>query len=187
MLQTTMGDQHRLHKTYAPQKKVTTIMMMNKTEEKPTLDPSRKIHDHKHNIEIAAFIFQELQGMISMNETGCFLIASSQGNTAIMVMCNHDSNITNATPIKTTKWNALINGYNKLYNDLRKAEITPVILQLDNENSKEMIEEIKEDDLEYQIVPPGSHRTLSVERAIQMFKNHFISILWGTDDNFLAN
>lgn len=50
-----------------------------------------------------------------------------------------------------------------------------------------MIDAIKEDEMEYQIAPPGSHYTLPAEQAIQTFKNHFTSILWDTEDNFMVN
>ena len=127
MLQTTMGHQHRLQKNICSTKKVTTKMMMNKTEEKPTLDPPCKIYDHQHNVEITTLKFQELQGMISTNQTGQFPIISGQRNTTTMFMYDHNSNVINATPIKSTKWNTLINGYNKIYNNLRKVGIIPVM------------------------------------------------------------
>ena len=41
--------------------------------------------------------------------------------------------------------------------------------------------------MKYQLVPPGDHQTNPAERAIQTFKNHFTSILYGTDDDFPAN
>ena len=36
----------------------------------------------------------------------------------------------------------------------------------------------------YQLVPPHDHRRNIAEKAIQTFKNHFVSILCGTDENF---
>ncbi len=41
---------------------------------------------------------------------------------------------------------------------------------------------IKENDMDYKLVPLGQHRQNQAERAIQMFKTHFISILAGVDD-----
>ena len=51
----------------------------------------------------------------------------------------------------------------------------------------ELIEAIEEKQLQYQLAPPSNHRTLPVEQAIQSFKNHFISILYGVDDSYPAN
>jgi hypothetical protein len=55
---------------------------------------------------------------------------------------------------------------------------------LDNECSATMKECIKNNNMEYELVPPGQHRQNQVERAIQTFKLHFISILAGVDDKF---
>ena len=35
--------------------------------------------------------------------------------------------------------------------------------------------------MELEFVPPGTHRALKAERAIETWKYHFISILAGTD------
>ena len=58
---------------------------------------------------------------------------------------------------------------------------------MDNEASQQMIEAIKEKKMKYQIAPPGDHRTNPAERAVQTFKNHFTSVLFGADDKFPAN
>lgn len=58
---------------------------------------------------------------------------------------------------------------------------------MDNETNKELIKTMRDENLTYQIASPGDHRLLPVERAIQTFKNHFISILYGADRSFPAN
>jgi hypothetical protein len=73
-----------------------------------------------------------------------------------------------------------------MYEDLQKAGINPVLHQLDNETSEELIKEIENKGLKYQIASPGDHQLNHVERAIQTFKNHFIAILYGTDSGFPA-
>lgn len=55
-------------------KKLTTTIIMNKTEYKQTFDVPHKIHDHKNNVEIMTVKFQELQGMISTNQTSIKLL-----------------------------------------------------------------------------------------------------------------
>ena len=41
-----------------------------------------------------------------------------------------------------------------------------------------------QEDIKYQLVPPGNHRANAAERAIQTFKSHFISGLAGLDPKF---
>ena len=55
---------------------------------------------------------------------------------------------------------------------------------LDNECSKEMRAAITGNDMKYQLLPPNYHRRNRAENGIQVFKDHFVSVLCGTDDNF---
>jgi hypothetical protein len=77
--------------------------------------------------------------------------------------------------------------YNEMTEELKKAGIQPILHWLDNETSKELIKAIEDRNIVYQIAPPGDHWLNHAERAIQMSKNHFISILYGTDSSFPAN
>jgi hypothetical protein len=103
-----------------------------------------------------------------------------------MVMYDFHSNTINAITIKNRKKESLIKGYNEMYEDLQKTGTNPVLHRLDNETSEELIKEIENKGLRYQIASPGDHRLNHAERAIQTFKNHFIAILYGTDSGFPA-
>ena len=91
-----------------------------------------------------------------------------------------------AVKIKNGKTASLEQGLMKLYADLHKAGINPLLHQLDNETSKELRKEIEKNELDYQIASQGDHQLNSAERAIQTFKSHFIAILYGTDSSFPA-
>jgi hypothetical protein len=56
-----------------------------------------------------------------------------------MVMYDFDSNTINDVAIKNRKKESLIKGYNEMYEDLQKAGINPVLHQIDNETTKELI------------------------------------------------
>ena len=53
---------------------------------------------------------------------------------------------------------------------------------LDNECSAEYKEAIQKNGLSFQLVPPNDHRRNIAEKAIQTFKDHFVAVLYGTDD-----
>ena len=55
---------------------------------------------------------------------------------------------------------------------------------LDNEISQEFKNAIKTNQMKFQLVPPNDHRRNIAEKAIQVFKDHFISVLCGTDVTF---
>ena len=48
---------------------------------------------------------------------------------------------------------------------------------LDNEASDEFKQYIRQQQIQFELVPPGNHRCNKAERAIQTIKAHFISIL----------
>ena len=45
-------------------------------------------------------------------------------------------------------------------------------------------EKILENDMKYQLVPPYNHRRNVAEKAVQVFKDHFVSVLCGADTKF---
>jgi len=55
---------------------------------------------------------------------------------------------------------------------------------LDNKCSAKFKEKILENDMTYQLVPPHDHRRNVAEKAVQVFKDHFIAVLCGTDNKF---
>jgi hypothetical protein len=60
----------------------------------------------------------------------------------------------------------------------------PSLQCLDNEESLALRNYITKQGIVYQLAPPHIHRRSNAERAIQMFKSHFIAGLWSVDPNF---
>jgi hypothetical protein len=56
---------------------------------------------------------------------------------------------------------------------------------LDNESSLALRNYLTKKGIDYQLAPPHIHQMNNDERAIQTFKNHFISGLFSVDPNFL--
>ena len=70
---------------------------------------------------------------------------------------------------------------------LKAAGLDVDLQVLDNEASKAYKEAmVNKWNVKYQLVPPDMHRRNAAERAIRIFKAHFISILAGTDEDFPA-
>ena len=74
--------------------------------------------------------------------------------------------------------------YQTLIDRLAKAMIFPKLHILDNECSQDFKQKIESNGMKYQLVPPNDHRRNIAEKAIQTFKDHFVSILCGTDKTF---
>ena len=55
---------------------------------------------------------------------------------------------------------------------------------LDNKISTEFKKSIETNRVTYQLVPPHDRRLNVAENSIQVFKDHFVSVLCGTDITF---
>jgi hypothetical protein len=59
--------------------------------------------------------------------------------------------------------------------------------QLDNECLQKFKQCIRQNGMTQELVPPDNHQRNMAERAIQIFKHHFVSILSGVDNSFLLS
>jgi hypothetical protein len=140
--------------------------------------------DRAQGVGVHLVGMEELNGMISTDQTGRFPVKSSNGKSYIMVLYNYDSNGIIATTMKSRKAPDLVAAYNKLHQQLLDGGIKPVLQRLDNEVSKVLIQAIKDKGIDFQLASPNDHRLNPAERAIQTFKNHLIAILHGCDKRF---
>ena len=150
---------------------------MEDVEEDQEYLPPRIIKNREHIVQVTAVKFEDLKGILSSDQTGAFPNMSSQGNRYIMVMEDSDAGPILAVAIRSRKKEHLLAGFIEMHDTLKKAGINPVLHRIDNEFSKELIEEIKSRGIQYQIAPRGNHGTIATKRGIQTLKNHFISVL----------
>jgi len=101
-----------------------------------------------------------------------------------MVLIEIDSNTILVEAMKNRMTGEMIQAYQVLVECLCSAGINPTMHIPDNECSAEFKERIKSNNTKYQFVPPHDHRRNIAEKAIQVFKAHFISILCGADKSF---
>ena len=62
---------------------------------------------------------------------------------------------------------------------MKLQHIVPLRQILENEISEEYKDKIQHRGMTYQLVPPDDHRRNLAERAIETWKNHFVSVLSG--------
>ena len=74
-----------------------------------------------------------------------------------MVMEDSDVGPILAVAIRSRKKEHLLGGFIEMNDALNKVGINPVLHRIDNEFSKELIEEIEARGLKYQIAPRGNH------------------------------
>jgi Reverse transcriptase (RNA-dependent DNA polymerase) len=113
--------------------------------------------------------------------TGNFVQESLGGNKLLFVMYDHDTNYIFVIPISSTSDAAQTDAFKIVHKQLEKAGRAPKLHILDNQCGPKQRQALEELGMEHQLVPPGTHRRNAAERAIRTFKDHFISILCGTD------
>ncbi len=78
----------------------------------------------------------------------------------------------------------MVQAYQALIDCINATGIFPLGHILDNKCSALFKQQIQLNKLTYQLVPPHDHRRNRAKKAIQTFKDHFLSILCGTDPSF---
>ena len=117
----------------------------------------------------------ELSGNIYSDQTGRFPLTSSKGNKYVMVVYDHDSNAILAEPLKSRSAEHLLAATAKIHIFLRERGIHPKIHIMDNECSSTVRSYLKNNNIKLHLVPPNLYRTNASEKAIGIFKDHFIS------------
>ncbi len=115
---------------------------------------------------------------------GRFPYTSVQGSQYILLFVNEDANYIHLEPMPSRSNKSFIDAYRRGMNFFWRAGFKPNIERMDNEISTEVLALLRKTfDITPELVPPHNHRTLRAERALQTFKNHFISTLASCDPN----
>ena len=117
-------------------------------------------------------------------QTVRFTVQSSSGKKYMMVIYAYDPNSILVEPLLDRSKESIMQDYQKIIQHLIRRGFKPRLQRLDNEASKLFQDEMDNQQIQWQLVPPGNHRRNAAERQICTFKNHFISILARTDPYF---
>ena len=116
--------------------------------------------------------------------TGRFPYKSRQGNEYILIAYHYDANFIYGMPIKNRKATTLATAWSQIHDIFTAAGVAPNVYVMDNEISNDLLAALDEKTVDYQLVPPHTHRRNLAERAIQTYKNHFKAGLASVDPNF---
>ena len=101
-----------------------------------------------------------------------------------MVIYAYDPNAILVEPLPDRSKESIVQAYQKIIQHLTKRGFELRLQKLDNEASKFLQDKMDKNQIQWQLVPPRNHKRNAEERHIHIFKNHFISILAGTDPDF---
>eukprot|EP00957_Ditylum_brightwellii_P051182 3879973-Ditylum_brightwellii.AAC.1 len=101
----------------------------------------------------------------------------------MFVYC-YDANYIEDVLIKKWPEREFQQAYEGVYNMLTKKGYKPQLHKLDNETSRDLMEWIDDQQTEIQFTPPEMHQTNAAEKAVQNWKNHFLTGLASLPDEF---
>ena len=131
------------------------------------LQPSVKLLPRKHHhVRIQVLSTEDKHNTITMDLPGRFPITSATRNKYISIMYNCDGNYIKPVAMKSRNTDEMIQCYGKCYEFYNKSGFTEKLLKLDNEVSKQLIKQIKYNELEYQLVSPSDHHLNPCKQAI---------------------
>ena len=125
-----------------------------------------------------------INGQIHSDLTGRFPVPSATGSQYVLVVYDYDSNSILLAPTKSRKAGELLKSYKTIHQRLVRGGCRPILQRLDNECSQALKDYMKDEEVDFQLVPPHDHRRNAAERAIRTAKNHLVAGWCSTDSNF---
>ena len=107
--------------------------------------------------------------------TGRFPFTSSRGSQYFLVVYHYDANAILDSTLKRRTAGDITNAYMKIYQRLQTSGNAPKTFILDNETSSKLLDAFVKNKIAFQKVPPHQKRRNAAERAIQTWKDHFLS------------
>ena len=116
---------------------------------------------------------------------GRFPVPSMHGANYLLLFFHEDCNYIHVEAMPSRSSAHFIAAFRRAIQLFTKTGFKPRMQRLDNEISAELLSVLQDEfNITCELAPPHNHRTLRVERAIQTFKNHFISTLCTCDPSF---
>jgi hypothetical protein len=109
---------------------------------------------------------------------------SLEGNQYFLVAYDYTINAILVRPTKDLESATVIKAFDSIFQELKGKEFKPQLNITDNQAVTALKAYLHTKNCEWQFVEPNNHRINAAERAIQTFKNHFISGLCTTNKDF---
>jgi hypothetical protein len=105
----------------------------------------------------------KITGQVYSDQTGKFTFPSSNGNNYLFILYDYDSNLILAEPMKSRRAQDIVSAYKTVHTKLCRARFQPKLARLDNKCSATLKTFLNEENIDYQLVPPGTHRRNATE------------------------
>jgi hypothetical protein len=140
--------------------------------------------DGTNNIFCYAALADKQTDTLYTDATGSLPARSLDGNQSYLVAYDYDTNYIFAVPVDSQTDEDIINAFENVFGQLKDKGYKTTLNVTDNQAANSIKKYLKRKKCRWQFVEPSNHRVNAAERAIQTFKNHFISGLCLTDTNW---
>ncbi|KAL7485737.1 hypothetical protein ACHAW6_011335 [Cyclotella cf. meneghiniana] len=147
------------------------------------LFPPHDINDVNH-IFCWAALADQINGTTYTDLTGQFPTMSLKNKQYIFVAYDYTTNAILVRAITDREATTIVNAFDDVFSFLSSKGFKPHFNVLDNEALAAITKYLCSQDIKWQFIPPNKHHVNAAKRAIQTFKNHFISGLCSTNRNF---
>ena len=136
------------------------------------------------NIFCFAALADKQHGTFYTDCTGRLPTRALDGQQLFFVAYDYDTNYIFAIPIVSTTDSDILDAFKQVHQILTDKGYKPIFNVTDNQAAAPIKAFMQQNKGTVQFVEPNNHRVNAAERAIQTFKNHFISGLCTTDPDF---
>jgi hypothetical protein len=145
---------------------------------------TRRIFAANANIFCFAALADKQHGTFYTDCTGRLPTRALDGQQLFFIAYDYDTNYIFAIPIVSTTDSDILDAFKQVHQMLTEKGYKPIFNVTDNQAAAPIKAFMRQQNGTVQLVEPNNHRVNAAERAIQTFKNHFISGLCTTDPDF---
>jgi hypothetical protein len=107
-----------------------------------------------------------------------------EGNVCFLIVYHYKSNAILALPISGFRKDVIFAAYKQQYELLESKGFVIKLNLMDNQASNVIKQYLTPKQCDLMLIKPNNHWVNAAERAIQTFKDHFVSALTTTDSKF---
>eukprot|EP00804_Cyclotella_cryptica_P002616 CCRYP_010443-RA/>CCRYP_010443-RA protein AED:0.32 eAED:0.22 QI:0/-1/0/1/-1/1/1/0/664 len=146
--------------------------------------PFDTIDDSVCNVFCYAALADKQAGTMYTDATGALPAISLEGHQYYFVAYAYDPNYIFAKPLSNLKDETILTAFGEVVQQLKDKGFKPAFNVTDNQAATPIKNYLSREGATWQFVEPNNHRVNAAERAIQTYKNHFISGLCTTDSEW---
>eukprot|EP00804_Cyclotella_cryptica_P006049 CCRYP_000271-RA/>CCRYP_000271-RA protein AED:0.21 eAED:0.21 QI:0/0/0/1/0/0/7/0/881 len=146
-----------------------------------TLIPLEPTDECACNVLCYAALADKHSGTMYTDATGALPAVTLEGNQYYFIAYAYDLNYIFALPISNLRDETILRAFDEVFQELKSKGFKPAFNVTDNQAATPTKKYLSTEQASWQFVEPSNHRVNATERAIQTYKNHFISGLCTTD------